>query len=61
MTKISYRTHDLYASINIIKTSKLRRLMSKAYGANGGEKRNVYKFLVGKPKGNRPVGRCRLR
>jgi hypothetical protein len=26
----------------------------------GGEKRNVYRFLVGKPEGKRPLGRPRI-
>jgi hypothetical protein len=26
-----------------------------------GEKRNAYSFLVGKPEGKRPLGRCRHR
>jgi hypothetical protein len=26
-----------------------------------GEKRNVYRFLVGKPEGKRPLGRLRRR
>jgi hypothetical protein len=29
--------------------------------ARMGEKRNVYKLLVGKPEGKRPVGRSRCR
>jgi hypothetical protein len=34
--------------------------MSRACSMNG-EKRNVYKILVGKPKGKRPLGRQRRR
>jgi hypothetical protein len=30
-------------------------------GTNGGEERNVYRLLVGKPKGKRPLRRPKLR
>jgi hypothetical protein len=30
-------------------------------GRNGGGKRNVYRLLVGKPEGKRPLGRLRRR
>jgi hypothetical protein len=30
-------------------------------GTNMGEKRNVYRLLVGKPEGKRPLGRPRRR
>jgi hypothetical protein len=29
--------------------------------STGGEKRNVYRILVGKPEGKRPLGRSRRR
>jgi hypothetical protein len=29
--------------------------------STNGEKRNAYRLLVGKPEGNRPIGRPRLR
>jgi hypothetical protein len=34
--------------------------MGREYSTNG-EKRNVYRILVGKPEGKRPVGRPRRR
>jgi hypothetical protein len=34
--------------------------MCKSYSTNG-EKRNVYLVLVGKPEGNKPLGRPRCR
>jgi hypothetical protein len=30
-------------------------------GSTNGEKRNAYRILVGKPEGNRPLGRPRRR
>jgi hypothetical protein len=33
--------------------------MGEAYSTNG-EKRNVYKLMVGKPEGKRPLGRLIL-
>jgi hypothetical protein len=35
--------------------------MSGPCSTNGGEKRNAYRLLVGKPEGKRPVGRPRCR
>jgi hypothetical protein len=40
---------------------KLRRLRCAEYVTRVGERRGVYRVLVGKPKGNRPPGRSRLR
>jgi hypothetical protein len=45
--------HNFYASPNIIKVIKSRR-MSGACSTHGGDKR-VYKILVGKPEGKRPL------
>jgi hypothetical protein len=35
--------------------------MGGACSTNGGEKRNAYRLLVGKPEGRRPLGRPRHR
>jgi hypothetical protein len=35
--------------------------MGRACSTNGGEKRNVYRTLMGKPEGKRPLGRPRHR
>jgi hypothetical protein len=35
--------------------------MGRACSSNGGETRNAYRILVGKPKGKRPLGRPRRR
>jgi hypothetical protein len=37
------------------------RRMRWMHVARMGEKRNAYKLLVGKPEGNRPLGRLRRR
>jgi len=48
---------NLYASPNIIRVMKSRRMIWVGYVAHMGEMRNVYKILVRKPKGKRPLGR----
>jgi hypothetical protein len=35
--------------------------MGGTCGTNGGEKKNMYRLLVGKPEGKRPLGRPRRR
>jgi hypothetical protein len=51
--------HILYSSQNIIRQMKPRRMRWAGYVARMGEERKLYKVLVGKPKGNRPLGRRR--
>jgi hypothetical protein len=53
--------HNLYSSPSIIRIIKLRRMRWAGHVARMGEKRSVYKLLVGKPEGNRPLGRLRHR
>jgi hypothetical protein len=53
--------HILYSSPNIIRQIKSRRMRWAGHEARMGEKRNVYKVLVGKPEGKRPLGRPRHR
>jgi hypothetical protein len=43
--------HDLYSSPSIIRIIKSRRLRWAGHVAPMGEKRNVYRLLVGKPEG----------
>jgi hypothetical protein len=45
--------HDLYSSPSIIRIIKLRRMRWVDHGAHMGEKRNVYRLLVGNPEGKR--------
>jgi hypothetical protein len=51
--------HDLYPSPSIIRVVKARRMRWVWHVARLGEKRNVYRLLVGKPEGRRPLGRRR--
>jgi hypothetical protein len=53
--------HNLYSSPSIIRIIKSRRMRWAGYVARMGEKRNVYRLLVEKPEGKRPVGRLRHR
>jgi hypothetical protein len=52
--------NDLYSSPNIIRMIKLGR-MGGACSRYGGESRGVYRVLVRKPEGKRPLGRPRHR
>jgi hypothetical protein len=51
----------LYSSPNIIRRIKSRRMRWADHVVRIGEERNVYKVLVGKPEGKRPLGRPRRR
>jgi hypothetical protein len=53
--------HDLYSSRSIIRIMKSRRIRWAVHVARMGEKRIPYRVLVGKPDGNRPLGRPRRR
>jgi hypothetical protein len=53
--------HNLYSSPTIIRIIKSRRMRGAGHVARMGEKRNVYRLLVGKPEGKRPLGRPRRR
>jgi hypothetical protein len=52
---------NLYLSIGIIRQIKSRRMRWAGRVARMGEKRKVYKVLLGKPEGKRPLGRTRHR
>ena len=52
---------DLYSSPNIVRVIKSRRMRWAGHVARMGEERGVYRFLVGKPEGKRPLGRPRRR
>jgi hypothetical protein len=49
--------HNLYSSPDIIRQIKSRRMRWAGHVARMGEVRNVYRVLVGKPDGKRPLGR----
>ena len=50
----------LYSSPNIVLVIKSRRMRWAGYVARMGEGRGVYRVLVGKPEGKRPLGRIIL-
>jgi hypothetical protein len=52
--------HNLYASPNTTRVIKIGKMRCR-HVARMGEMRNVYNILVGKPEGNRPLGRPTLR
>jgi hypothetical protein len=52
---------DLYSSQSIITIIKSRRMRWVGHVARMREKNNAYRLLVGKPEGNRPLGRPRHR
>jgi hypothetical protein len=52
---------SLYSSANIVRVIKSRRMRWAGHVARMGEGRGVYKVLVGRPEGKRPLGRPRHR
>jgi hypothetical protein len=54
--------HNLYSSsLDFIRKIKSRRMRWAGHVARMGEERKLYKVLVGKPEGKRPLGRPRRR
>jgi hypothetical protein len=53
--------HNLYSSPDIIRQVKSRRMRWAGHVASMGEERKVYKVLVRKPEGKRPLGRSKRR
>jgi hypothetical protein len=53
--------HDLYSSPSIVRVIKSRRIGWAGHVARMGEERGVYRVVVGKPEGKRPLGRSRRR
>jgi len=51
--------NDFYSSPNIVRVIKSRRMRWTGHVARMGEERWVYRVLVGKPEGRRPLGRPR--
>jgi len=49
--------NDLYCSPNIVRVIKSRRMRWAGHVARMGEDWGVYRVLVGKPEGRRPLGR----
>jgi len=55
------KLNDLYSSPNIFRVIKSRIMRLAGHIARTGERRDVYRVLVGKPEGKRPLGRLRRR
>ena len=53
--------NDLYSSPNIVRVKKSRRIRCTGRVERMEERRDVYRDLVGKPEGKRPLGRPRSR
>ena len=51
--------HALYSSSNIIRKLKSRQLTWLGHVARNEKSRNAYRVFLGKPKGQRPLGRPR--
>jgi hypothetical protein len=51
----SEELHNLYSSPDIIRQVKSGRIKWAGHVARMGEERKVYKVLVGKPEGKRPL------
>ena len=57
----SVELNDLYSSPNIVWVIKSRRMEWVGHVARMGERRGVYRVLVGKPEGKSPLLRPRHR
>jgi hypothetical protein len=55
------RSFDLYSSPNIVQTIKSRRTRWAGHVVCMGERKDVYRVLVGKSEEKRPLGRPRSR
>jgi len=53
--------NDLYCSPNIVRVIKWRRMRWAGHVEHMGEERGVYRVLLGKPEGRRPLERPRHR
>jgi len=53
--------NDLSSSPNIVRVIKSRRMRWAGHMVHMGEERGVYRVLVGKPEGKRPLERPRCR
>ena len=53
--------NDFFSSPNIVRVIKSRRMRWAGHVLRMGEERGMYRVLVGKPEGRRPLGRPRRR
>ena len=51
----------LYSASNIVRVIKSRIMRQEGHVARMGDRRGIYRVLVGKPEGKRPLGRLRRR
>jgi len=58
---INDELNNQYSSPNIVRVIKTRRMRWEGHVARMGERRGVYRVLVGKHEGKRPLGRPRRR
>jgi hypothetical protein len=56
-----YALNNLYSSLNIVRVIKSRRMRWAGHVARMGEGRGLYRVLVGRPEGRRPLRRPRRR
>jgi hypothetical protein len=61
LRKLHNDVHYLYSSPNIVRVIKSKRMWWVGHVACMGEGRGIYRVLVGKPQGKRPLGRPRSR
>ena len=59
--RLHNEVNDLYFSPNIVRVIKSRRMRWGGHVAHMGEAMGVYRVLVRKPEGRRPLGRPRRR
>jgi hypothetical protein len=59
--KLHDELHNLYSSPNIVRIIKSRRMRWAGHVACMGEGRGVYRVLIGRSGGRRPLGRPRCR
>jgi len=59
--KTNEELNDTYFSPNIFQVMKSRRMRLAGHVARMGDRKGVYRVLVGKPEGKRPLGRSRRR
>jgi hypothetical protein len=57
----NYKLHSLYSSPNIVRMIKSRKMWWVGHVGRMEERRSVYRVLVGRPEGKRPVARSMRR
>jgi len=55
------KLNDLYTSPNIVRVNKSRKMRWAVHAERMGQRRSLYKVLVGKAEGRRPLRRTRRR